>query len=153
MQKLVDDGRVHSIGVSNFNSEQIDRILSTATIKPVTNQVECHPNLNQRKLIEFCSARNITVTAYSPLGRPHTSSGAKLALSSSTVFELAQKYHKTPAQIILRYTVCAIGELNFVEIFINLFIIFLISDSKWCHCHTKEHQSKTYTREYRHFRL
>lgn len=105
MEKLVQSGRVRSIGISNFNSEQTDRILSIASIKPVTNQIECHPNLNQRKLINFSAARNITITAYSPLGRPHTPSGQKLAISDPKVLELAQKYRKTPAQIILRYTV------------------------------------------------
>lgn len=105
MEKLVESGRVRSIGISNFNSEQTDRILSIAKILPVTNQVECHPNLNQRKLIEFSALRNITVTAYSPLGRPHTQSGKKLAISDERVLELAQKYKKTSAQIILRYTV------------------------------------------------
>lgn len=105
MEKLVQSGQVRSIGISNFNSEQTDRILSIATIKPVTNQVECHPNLNQRKLINFNAARNITITAYSPLGRPHTPNGQKLAISDPKVIELAQKYRKTPAQIILRYTV------------------------------------------------
>lgn len=105
MEKLVESGRVRSIGISNFNSEQTERVLSNAKILPVTNQVECHPNLNQRKLIEFSKLRNITVTAYSPLGRPHTTSGQKLALSSPEVLSLAQKYRKTPAQIILRYII------------------------------------------------
>lgn len=105
MEKLVESGQVRSIGISNFNSQQTDRILSIAKILPVINQVECHPNLNQRKLIEFSAARNITITAYSPLGRPHTQSGKKLAISDGRVIELAQKYKKTPAQIILRYTV------------------------------------------------
>lgn len=113
MERLVQSGRVRSIGISNFNSEQTDRILSIATIKPVTNQVECHPNLNQRRLIDFSKSRNITITAYSPLGRPHTPNGAKLAISDSKVLELAQKYKKTPAQIILRYTVCFIFEFLF----------------------------------------
>lgn len=105
MEKLVESGRVRSIGISNFNSEQTQRVLSIAKILPVTNQVECHPNLNQRKLIDFSAARNITVTAYSPLGRPHTQSGKKLAISDAKVLELAQKYKKSPAQILLRYTV------------------------------------------------
>lgn len=105
MEKLVESGRVRSIGISNFNSQQTDRILSIAKILPVTNQVECHPNLNQRKLIDFSAARNVSITAYSPLGRPHTQSGKKLAISDAKVLELAQKYKKTPAQIILRYTV------------------------------------------------
>lgn len=105
MEKFVKDGRVRSIGISNFNSSQTDRILSIATIKPVINQIECHPNLNQRKLIDFCAARNIKITAYSPLGRPHTLSAKKLAISDPKVLKLAQKYQKSPAQIILRYTV------------------------------------------------
>jgi len=105
MEKLVESGRVRSIGISNFNSVQTDRVFKESKIKPVVNQVECHPNLNQRKLIDFCAARNITITAYSPLGRPHTDDGRKLALSDPKVFELSQKYHKSPAQIILRYSV------------------------------------------------
>ena len=102
MEKLVESGRVRSIGISNFNSEQTDRVLSIAKIAPVTNQVECHPNLNQRKLIEFSKRRNITITAYSPLGR----SGKNLAINDQRVLELAQKHGKSPAQILLRYAVC-----------------------------------------------
>lgn len=105
MEKLVETGRVRSIGISNFNSQQVDRLYSAASIKPVNNQVECHPNLNQRKLIEFCAARNITITAYSPLARPSTNDDRKIAISDPKVLELSQKYKKTPAQIILRYTV------------------------------------------------
>jgi len=105
MEKLVETGRVRSIGISNFNSQQVDRLYSMASIKPVTNQVECHPNLNQRKLIEFCAARNITITAYSPLARPSTHDDRKLAISDPKVSEMSQKYKKTPAQIILRYTI------------------------------------------------
>lgn len=104
MEKLVESGRVRSIGISNFNSQQTDRILQNAKILPVVNQVECHPNLNQRKLIDFCAARNITITGYSPLGRP-TAHRGKMAISDGRVLELAQKYKKTPAQIVLRYTV------------------------------------------------
>lgn len=128
MEKLVQSGRVRSIGVSNFNSEQMDRILSIATIKPVTNQVECHPNLNQRQLIDFSRERNITITAYSPLGRPHTQSGKKLAISDPKVLKLAQKYGKTPAQIILRYTVCKLLFLLLLlpsNTFINNFVCLI----------------------------
>lgn len=99
MEKLVESGRVRSIGISNFNSQQVDRIYKNSKIKPVLNQVECHPNLNQLKLIEFCAARNISTTAYSPLGRGRT------ILSEPKILELARRYQKTPAQIILRYTV------------------------------------------------
>lgn len=68
MEELVEKGLVRSIGLSNFNSEQITRILNVCSIKPVMNQIECSPALNQKKLIAFCKERDIAVTAYSPLG-------------------------------------------------------------------------------------
>lgn len=109
MEKLVDLGLVKSIGVSNFNSEQVTRILDNCRIKPVTNQVECNPTLNQKKLIEFCKARDITVTAYSPLTKPHAwikdSTMPKPAFLNSKVVEIAKKHNKTPAQVVLRFLV------------------------------------------------
>lgn len=109
MEKLVDLGLVKSIGVSNFNSEQITRVLENCRIKPVTNQVECSPCLNQKKLIEFCKARDITITAYSPLTRPHRyendHSLPKPAILDPRVEDVGKKYNKTPAQVVLRYLV------------------------------------------------
>lgn len=104
MENLVTSGRVRSIGISNFNSQQIDRVYAAAKIKPVTNQIECHPNLNQRKLMAFAAAKNITTTCYSPLGRPHTSEGKRLAISEPKVLEIGQRYGKSAAQILLRYS-------------------------------------------------
>lgn len=104
MEKLVKSGRVRSIGLSNFNSEQVERVLAAAEIKPVVNQVECHPNLNQRKLLKFLGERNIKLVAYSPLGRPNKAD-TNLAINNPKVLELAKNHNKTPAQIILRYTV------------------------------------------------
>lgn len=109
MEECVKLGLTKSIGLSNFNSEQIDRILAIAEIKPVTNQVECHPNLNQKKLREFCAKRNITVTAYSPLGSParpwKTPEDPVVPLDEPKIIEIGKKYGKTPAQIILRFLV------------------------------------------------
>ncbi|KAG0721132.1 1,5-anhydro-D-fructose reductase [Chionoecetes opilio] len=70
MEEAFRSGLVKSIGVSNFNKKQIERVLKEGTIKPVTNQIECHPYLNQKKMVDFCRAKEICVTAYSPLGSP-----------------------------------------------------------------------------------
>lgn len=70
MEKLVDDGLVKSIGISNFSKKQIERLLANARIKPVTNQVECQPYLAQTKLSEYLRSKEITLTAYGPLGSP-----------------------------------------------------------------------------------
>lgn len=109
MENLVQKGLVKNIGVSNFNSQQIDRVLSNCTIKPVTNQVECHPYLNQKKLSEFCNSKEIVITAYSPFGapdRPNANLNDPLVLEEPKLKELATKYKKTAAQIILQYQVC-----------------------------------------------
>jgi len=107
MEKLVGLGLVKSIGVSNFNSEQITRILENCSIKPVVNQVECNTTLNQKKLIEFCKARDIVIMAYSPMTRPHyyekDRSLPKPAILDERVKEIGQKYNKTAAQVVLRY--------------------------------------------------
>lgn len=71
LEKAVDEGLIKSIGVSNFSRSQVERVLSMARIKPVTNQVECHSYLSQQKLSAFLKERNIVLTAYSPLGSPN----------------------------------------------------------------------------------
>lgn len=70
MEKLVSKGLVKSIGVSNFNIYQIDRIIKEGSIVPVTNQVECNPYLTNDAMLEYCKSKKIVVTAYSPLGSP-----------------------------------------------------------------------------------
>lgn len=105
MEQLMSTGLVRSIGISNFEVPQVQRLESVAHIKPVVNQVECHPNKNQRPLIDYCSSRGIAVTAYSPLGRPHEANGKQIALFDQNVQLIAARYNKTPAQVILRFTV------------------------------------------------
>ncbi|XP_030385406.1 1,5-anhydro-D-fructose reductase isoform X1 [Scaptodrosophila lebanonensis] len=105
MEKLVKLGLVRSIGVSNFNSEQIQRILDNCEIKPVTNQVECSPALNQKPLTAFCKERGITLTAYSPLGRPAPAEQKPEFIYSPKTQAIAKKYGKTAPQIVLRYLV------------------------------------------------
>lgn len=108
MEKLVEKGLVRSIGVSNFNTQQIEDILKRGSIKPVTNQVECHPYLNQEKLLQFCAERDITLTAYSPLGspdRPWAKPGDINLLDDQKLKEIASKHGKSPAQILIKWQI------------------------------------------------
>lgn len=70
MEEQVDAGRTKTIGISNFNIRQIDRILKSARIKPACLQVELHVYLQQRELVNFCQQNGLVVVAYSPLGSP-----------------------------------------------------------------------------------
>lgn len=107
LELLVDQGLVRSIGVSNFNVEQLERLLPAARIKPVTNQVELHPYLVQADLKEYCHAHGIVLTAYSPLGNPgsvvNTASDKDKIIKEPVVLALAAKYHKNVGQILIRY--------------------------------------------------
>ncbi|XP_069679231.1 1,5-anhydro-D-fructose reductase-like isoform X1 [Periplaneta americana] len=110
MEKCVELGLVKSIGLSNFNSQQIDRVLEIATIKPVVNQVECHPYFNQSKLINFCKEREIAIMAYAPFGRPgskvlYVRQDAPLLFEDPKLQEVASKHGKTVPQVILRYLI------------------------------------------------
>ncbi|XP_062853169.1 aldo-keto reductase family 1 member A1-B isoform X1 [Trichomycterus rosablanca] len=106
MEKLVEKGLVRSIGLSNFNSRQIDDILSVANIKPTVLQVEGHPYLAQVELLAHCKERGLVMTAYSPLGSPDRAwkrPDEPILLEEPVIAALAKKYNKSIAQIIIRW--------------------------------------------------
>lgn len=106
MEKEVEAGRAKSIGISNFNSHQIDRLLKTAKIPPAVNQIEIHCYLTQRPLVDFCKKKGITPVAYSPLGAPFTTEGQNIRpvlVEHPVVEEIAKKHGKTTGQVLLRF--------------------------------------------------
>ncbi|KAM9991522.1 hypothetical protein ACTFIZ_004926 [Dictyostelium cf. discoideum] len=98
MEKLVELGLVKSIGVSNFNVQNLIDLLTFAKIKPVVNQVEIHPYLTQLKLQEFCDKHDILLTAYSPLGQ-----GKCNILNNEILKSIANKYNKPIANVIFKW--------------------------------------------------
>jgi len=97
LEKLYKDGRVKAIGVSNFEIEHLQRLMQETEIKPVVNQVECHPYFAQNELKQFCKQQDIFVEAWSPLEQ-----GGDV-LKDDVVVKIAQKYGKTAAQVVLRW--------------------------------------------------
>ncbi|XP_067893158.1 aldo-keto reductase family 1 member A1-B [Heterodontus francisci] len=108
LEGLVKKGLVKAIGLSNFNSRQIDDVISKATIKPAVLQVECHPYFAQNELIAHCQKCGLVVTAYSPLGssdRMWKAPDEPVLLEDTNIKTLADKQGKSPAQIMLRWQV------------------------------------------------
>lgn len=98
MEKAYRDGKVRAIGLSNFNEEQICEILNICEVKPSVLQTEVHPYYQEKELKKFLSHEDIKIQAWYPLGH-----GDSKLLNEPYFTQLAQKYGKTNAQIILRW--------------------------------------------------
>lgn len=98
MERALDAGLVRSIGISNFDGPRLDEMLSFATVKPSVLQVECHPYYQQRELRRLLEPYGTRVESWYPLG--HGDAGL---LAEPVFAELAARYGKTPAQVILRW--------------------------------------------------
>lgn len=98
MEKAYKEGKVKSIGLSNFNQEQIEEILDLCEVKPAVLQTEVHPYFQEQELKQFLSQEGMVIQAWYPLGH-----GDKALLEEPLFTELGKKYGKTNAQIILRW--------------------------------------------------
>ncbi|XP_026508038.1 aldo-keto reductase family 1 member C3 homolog isoform X2 [Terrapene carolina triunguis] len=109
MEACKDAGLVKSIGVSNFNRRQLEMILNKPGLKykPVLNQVECHPYLNQSKLLAFCKSKDILLEAYCALGSQRDKmwidQSTPVLLEDPVLGAIAKKYNRSPALVALRY--------------------------------------------------
>jgi len=106
MIELKKSGKVRSIGVSNFNVKQLERLIQETGVVPAVNQVECHPYLPQKELIEYGKQKGIVITAYSPLGtpdRPWADSKEPVLMNEPVLAEIAKKHTKTVAQVLIKF--------------------------------------------------
>jgi diketogulonate reductase-like aldo/keto reductase len=95
-EKLLETGKVKSIGVSNFTIKHLQELLANSKIIPAVNQVEFSPWLYQKELLDFCNQNKIILEAYSPLTRGKMLEDKRLA-------EIAKNYYKSPAQVLIRW--------------------------------------------------
>ena len=100
MEKAYEEGKVRAIGLSNFNEEQIREILSVCEVKPAILQTEAHPYFQEKELKKFLTAQGMVIQVWYPLGH-----GDKALIQEPIFTELAEKYGKSNAQIILRWHV------------------------------------------------
>jgi diketogulonate reductase-like aldo/keto reductase len=98
MEQARERGHTRSIGVSNFNTDEVDAVIDAGDVPPVVNQVQFSPFKFRRGLLGHCEARNVVLEAYSPLGTGRH-------LSNETVREIAQRLGHTPAQVLLRWAI------------------------------------------------
>jgi len=96
LEKLYKDGKIKAIGVSNFMQHHLEDLIENSEIIPMVNQMEFHPYLVQQDLIDFCNKHKIRYEAWSPMMQ-----GKIFKLS--ILDNLAKKYNKTVAQIVLRW--------------------------------------------------
>nr|WP_146223188.1 aldo/keto reductase [Ureibacillus chungkukjangi] len=96
LETLYKEGRIKAIGVSNFQIHHLEDLMKDAEIKPMINQVEYHPRLTQKEVQAFCKENGIQLEAWSPLMQGQL-------LDNETLQEIASKYNKSVAQIILRW--------------------------------------------------
>ncbi|WP_278236702.1 aldo/keto reductase [Isoptericola sp. AK164] len=96
LEEAYDDGKLRAIGVSNFDEQDLDNILGTATVAPMVNQVLAHVSNTPHELIDYCQSRDVLVEAYSPVAHGEL-------LTNDQVAEIAARYDVSVPQLSIRY--------------------------------------------------
>lgn len=96
-EELYRSGKIRAIGVSNFLDTHINALLETATIAPMVDQLELHPQYVQQEAVNYCKDHRIIVEAWSPLLKGH--------MDHPLLVEIAKRYNKTVAQVLLRWSI------------------------------------------------
>jgi aldehyde reductase len=112
MEDCVILGLTKSIGLANFNIEQVRRVVKHAKYKPVVNQIEVHPHFNQKALIQSCRDEHIAVVGYCPFGINEKSGVPNFpepSILDDRIDRIAYKHGKTAAQIVLKYLITCLG--------------------------------------------
>ncbi|CDK27136.1 unnamed protein product [Kuraishia capsulata CBS 1993] len=98
LEKAYRSGKTKALGVSTYSEKYMEELLKSASVIPAVNQIEMHPLLPQRRLVEFCQRKGIAITAFSPLG-----GGGAPILRNEVVKSIAEKYGVTPSTILLSF--------------------------------------------------
>lgn len=96
IERLYDEKLIRATGVSNHEPHHLEKLLATANVQPMINQIELHPHLIQQKNRDFAKQHNIAITSWSPLGRGRV-------LEDEAIMKLGEKYGKSAAQVIIRW--------------------------------------------------
>lgn len=104
LEKLLADGKVRAIGVSNFMPAHLDRLLAETTVVPSVNQIELHPYFQQKELQHLHAEHGIVTQAWSPIGGITSyGGGEKSTFDDPTLFDIAAQHGKSAAQVMLRW--------------------------------------------------
>jgi methylglyoxal/glyoxal reductase len=97
MVRLLREQKTRAIGVSNYDIDDLSQLMQSSDVLPAVDQVEFHPFLYQERLLRFCEKNRIQMEAYSPLTRG-------MRINHPTIVAVANKYRKTPAQVLIRWS-------------------------------------------------
>ena len=105
MEKIYQSGRAKAIGVSNWQGYHIEAAKKVWSVTPAVNQIEMHPYLTQKPLLDICKAEGIAPQSWSPLGGGNMGDVKENLLTHRTLTEIGEKYGKSAAQVILRWNI------------------------------------------------